>query len=192
MDLPSYLLTSSMNWSPTLADSVSADLTKSINPGRHPLPTSETKCSRIRFGFPSPSVWATQRFPSTYATSFLMSNGAVERSRNSSSTASLLYINCLCSTEPAAILDSTHAASYINYKVSTEDGWLKVKSYQQLREIDIPSSKPGVHSSNFLQGLLWHYLKIWSNKLNKEFQIKTCSEDYRFHLSNQKTWFTNL
>lgn len=111
------LLTSSMNCSPSLAASVSAELTRSMKPGRHPLPTSETKCSSIRVGFPSPSVGAigeTQRLPSTYATSFRMSNGAVDRRRISNGTASLEYINCLCSIEPAAILDRTQAASYIN------------------------------------------------------------------------------
>lgn len=40
-----YSLTSSMNCKPSLAASMSADLTKSMKPERHPLPTRETKCS---------------------------------------------------------------------------------------------------------------------------------------------------
>lgn len=100
-----------MNCKPSLAASMSADLTKSMKPGRHPLPTRETKCCSINFGFPSPSVGETQRLPKTYATSFFMSNGAVERRCSSNARASLECINCLCSTEPAAILDSTQAAS---------------------------------------------------------------------------------
>ena len=103
-----------MNCSPSLAASASADLTKSIKPDRHPLRTSETKWSKIIFGLPSTPVGATQRFPSTYATSLLISNGAVERRCNSNGTASLENINCLCSTEPAAIFDRTQAASYIS------------------------------------------------------------------------------
>lgn len=110
-----------MNWSPNLAASISADLTKSIKPGRQPLPTSETKCSRIKRGRSEPSAGATHRLPRTYATSFLMSNGAFERRPNSNDTASLEYINCLCSTDPAAILDSTQAASYIYHGASCEN-----------------------------------------------------------------------
>lgn len=105
------LLTSSMNCRPSLAASISADLTKSTKPPRHPLPTTETKCSTISTGLPDPSEGETHRLPRTYATSFLMSNGAVDSKRISTETASLECISFLCSTEPAATFDSTQADS---------------------------------------------------------------------------------
>lgn len=108
------LLTISKNWRPSLAAWISADLTKFIKPGRQPWLTSETKWSSIMFGSLEPSAGETQRLPRVYATSFLMSNGAVDSKCINKGMASLEKINFLWSMDPAAILDRTHAASYRN------------------------------------------------------------------------------